>query len=61
MSNYISGAFSQVLDTNFRLNITTAAVYISGVVTFDATNIIITWTQNGGASGTSTLLWEANS
>ena len=61
MSNYISGAFSQVLDTNFRLNITTAAVYISGVVTFDATNIIITWTQNGGASGTYTLLWEANS
>jgi len=31
----------------------------TGVVTFDSTNIIITWTKNGGTTGTANLLWEA--
>lgn len=30
-----------------------------GVVTVDATNINIAWTKNGSATGTFTLLWEA--
>jgi hypothetical protein len=33
--------------------------YQSGVVTFDATNIIITWTKTGSPSGASNLMWEA--
>lgn len=31
-----------------------------GVVTFDATNIIITWTKTGSPTGTFYLLWSAN-
>lgn len=31
----------------------------TGVVTFDATNIIITWTKTGSPTGTYQLLWEA--
>lgn len=31
----------------------------SGVVTVDATNIIITWTKTGSPTGTYTILWEA--
>jgi len=31
----------------------------TGVITFDATNIIITWTLTGTQSGTFRLLWEA--
>jgi hypothetical protein len=31
----------------------------SGVVTFDSTNIIITWTKTASATGTYTILWEA--
>jgi hypothetical protein len=30
-----------------------------GVITFDATNIIITWTKTGSPVGTANLLWEA--
>ena len=33
--------------------------YSTGVVTFDATNIIITWTKTGTAGGTYDLLWTA--
>ena len=31
-----------------------------GIITFNATNIVITWTLTGGGSGTYTLVWEAN-
>lgn len=31
----------------------------TGVITFDATNIIITWTKTGSPTGTYQLLWEA--
>lgn len=33
----------------------------AGVVTFDATNIIITWTKTSSPTGSYTLLWEAQS
>lgn len=33
----------------------------TGVVTWDATNIIITWTKTSSPTGTYTLLWNANS
>lgn len=36
-----------------------ASNYNRGVVTFDSTNIIITWTETGNAAGVYTLLWEA--
>jgi len=31
----------------------------SGVVTYDATNITITWTKNGTPNGTGSVIWEA--
>jgi hypothetical protein len=31
----------------------------TGVITFDGTNIIITWTKNNGPTGTYDILWEA--
>lgn len=33
--------------------------YQSGVITFDSTNIIITWTKQGSPTGTVPILWEA--
>lgn len=35
------------------------ADYASGVITFDATNIIITWTKTGTPTGTANIIWEA--
>lgn len=46
--------------TTFTLNVSTATSNEqTGVVTFDATNIIITWTKTNSPTGTYTLLWEA--
>jgi len=59
-SVYISGNVATTADNTFTLNIDTAAGTQRGVVTFDATNIIITWTKTGTASGTYQLLWKAN-
>lgn len=36
-----------------------SSTYQTGVITFDGTNIIITWTKQGSPTGTHTLLWEA--
>lgn len=44
--------------TTFRLE-TTAGNHQDGVVTADATNIIITWTQTGAPSNTANIIWEA--
>lgn len=33
--------------------------YQTGVVTFDGTNIIITWTKTGSLTGTANIMWEA--
>lgn len=44
----------------FTLNSTTASSGDqTGVVTFDATNIIITWTKTSAPTGTYNLMWEA--
>ncbi len=58
-SVYINGATTTVADNSFTLNINTAAGTQRGVVTFDATNITITWTKTGTASGVYQLLWTA--
>lgn len=58
-STYISGATATTADNTFTLNINTAAGTQRGVVTFDATNITVTWTKTGTASGTYQLLWTA--
>lgn len=44
----------------FTLNAGGASGTQTGVVTVDATNIIITWTKTNSPTGTYTLLWEAN-
>lgn len=46
-------------DTTFTLNAANANATQVGVVTFDATNIIITWTKTGSPTGTYNLLWKA--
>ena len=43
----------------FEIGSGDAANYMRGVVTFDATNIIITWTKTNSPTGTYNLLWEA--
>ncbi len=50
-----------ILSTTFTLNLTQSgsADTQTGTVTFDATNIIITWTKTNSPTGTYTLLWEA--
>lgn len=47
--------------TTFALNSTSAggSPDQTGVVTWDATNIIITWTKTGSPTGVYNLLWEA--
>ena len=53
---------ASLIYTDFRLSVASGdntAAYSSGVTTFDSTNISIAWTKTGGASGTWTLLWEA--
>ena len=62
MSLLKGSSIASSISTSFILNGSTtgASDNNTGVVTFDATNIIITWTKNGSpASLTYTLLWEA--
>lgn len=48
------------LQTTFEIHATAhSAGDATGVVTFDATNIIITWTKTNSPSGVYTLFWEA--
>ncbi len=54
-----AGAFTQ---ENNAFNVGGASGssgYQAGVVTWDATNIIITWTKNATPTGTATIMWEA--
>lgn len=44
--------------TSFNFSVTSGA-YQDGVVTADATNIIITWTKTGSPTGTARMIWEA--
>ena len=47
--------------STFALNgSSSAAGNQAGVITWDATNIIITWTKNSNPTGTYTLIWQAN-
>lgn len=62
VSNYYSGAGSPVTDTSFSIGANSnPGGYSSGVVTFDSTNITITWTKAGTATGVYYILWTANS
>jgi hypothetical protein len=52
------GVIPGTIVTTFTLQ-TGSGAKQDGVVTFDSTNIIITWTKTGSPTGTFTLLWEA--
>lgn len=57
-----SGSGTITSNTNFRINGNYSGSdinYQTWVVTFDATNIIITWTKTGSPTWTYTLLWDA--
>lgn len=47
-------------DATFAINGSNSSDKNVGVVTFDATNIIITWTRTGSPSGIYQILWEAS-
>lgn len=52
-----------IADNSFKLGGTAGGggnLYQSGVITFDATNITITWTKAGSPTGTYQILWEAH-
>ncbi len=56
----INNAIPGTIVTTFTLNSgAVSSADQTGVITFDATNIIITWTKTGSPTGTYTLLWEA--
>lgn len=57
-----TGGGNLIAVTTFKLNsaATGDTVFQTGVVTADATNIIITWTKTGAPTGTYTLIWKAN-
>lgn len=59
ISTHTSGAGVTTVNT-FTLNTSTTNTNTQiGVVTFDGTNIIITWTKTGSPTGDYKLLWEA--
>lgn len=62
VSVYRGNGQTTITDTTFTLNLASSAgatTTQTGVITWDATNIIITWTKTGSPTGTYTLLWEA--
>lgn len=60
-NNYGTGSgYSSSIDTIARFNNSNDSGLQTGEVTFDSTNIIITWTKaNGNPVGTYNILWEA--
>lgn len=55
-----TSSLQSTIETSFVLNGANDGLATqTGVITFDATNIIITWTKSGSPTGTYTLLWEA--
>lgn len=58
-SVYFTGNFSITADTTFTLNTALTNGTQTGVVTYDATNITITWTKANSPTGTYTGIWEA--
>ncbi len=59
LSVYINGSTTTTFDTSFTLNTSLTTGTQVGVVTFDATNIIITWTKTGSPTGGYNVLWQA--
>lgn len=61
ISTYSSLSGSPTTNATFRINTNTATSnnITEGVVTVDATNIIITWTKTGSPTGIYYLLWDA--
>lgn len=59
LSYYQANGQNTVIATTFTLNTNASSSTQTGVVTFDSTNIIITWTLAGTPTGTYTMLWEA--
>lgn len=55
-ANFSSGG---TVTNTFTLNVGGAGGTQSGVVTFDSTNIIITWTKTNSPTGVYTLIWTA--
>ena len=55
------GSATEIAGNSFRFmsNSNWATIYTTGVITVDATNITITWTETGSNSGTAYLTWEA--
>lgn len=47
------------IDTTFTLNTSGTSGTQTGVLTFDSTNITITWTKTNSPTGSYQLLWEA--
>lgn len=45
--------------TTFKIIGGNTSDYVTGVITVDATNIMIAWTKNNSPTGTASLLWEA--
>lgn len=58
-SNTGSASYATSSSTSYAIKITDNSTNSTGVVTFDATNITITWT--GIISGSIAIMWEANS
>ncbi|MDF1498511.1 MAG: hypothetical protein P1P85_04135 [Patescibacteria group bacterium] len=49
----------EVIGSTLKIISGSSANYQIGVLSFDATNIIITWTKSGTPTGTHFILWEA--
>lgn len=59
---YVADNGTQVAGSSSSVGIvlrTSAGNDASGVITFDATNITITWTKTGTPTGTAEIMWEA--
>ncbi len=54
-----ASANSLTESTSFILNNASSTDTQTGVVTFDSTNIIITWTKSGSPTGTYNIVWTA--
>lgn len=59
LSFYNAGGGTFTSATTFTLNTANANATQTGVVTWDSTNIIITWTKSGSPTGVYTLVWTA--
>lgn len=55
-----NGYYVTYSSTSFSIELRkSGSVLQTGVITFDATNITITWTKTGSPTGTANIMWEA--